>query len=870
ARAYSTPERQGLVAQGRDRLVVVAFAGVNVGEVERAIWGIPGALILNEEQIGDSMELTIEVASADTGRLVTIPGVQYIEPAPEVTPRNSTTRWIVQSNMAGVYPVYAAGIRGENQIVGITDGKIDTNHCSFRDAVNPIGPAHRKIIAYNTALGADFHGTHVGGIAAGDAGSDTADTRGIAYNAKIVFDDIPSFTETAMNAVLVQHHGQGARAHTNSWGNDGTTAYDSLCRGVDIFSYNNEDSLVLFAVTNTSTLKNPENAKNLLAIGNSGDTPSQGTICTGGTGPTSDGRRKPELWAPGCNTQSASSGTTCGITGATGTSMASPASAGVALLVRQYFTDGYYPTGIASGAGFVPTAALIKATMLNSCVDMTGPAGYPSNAEGWGRVLLDNSLVFPGDTRKLLVTDVRNASGLSTGASTDLNINVLGSGQQFRVTVAWTEPPATAGASFAAINDLDLEVVAPNGDLYKGNVFNTAVGASIIGGVKDDRNNVEQVHVNSPQVGSWTVRVRGTNVAVGTQGYAIVVTGDIVGGTPPPLVINLPMGAPTLIAPDVTTDIAVQVIPGTQTVVPGSPTLRYRATGSGSFLSSPLAALGGNDYRATLPAFACADTPQFYFTAMGSGGATASLPGNAPAGFLSATVGTLATTTVTQIDLDTTLPAGWSATGLWHLTASCPPGGTTCAGPRAAYYGQDATCTYNTGVANSGTLTSASIALPAVPPGGSITMTYCSALVTENLSPFDIATVSVNGTQVDQAAESASWETRTVNLTQFAGQNVTLAFRFDTVDEQFNTFRGWHVDNIRITATGQTCNQTTCYANCDGSTAAPILNVNDFICFQNKFAAGDSYANCDGSTTAPILNVNDFVCFQNRFAAGCP
>ncbi|MFN0132294.1 MAG: hypothetical protein ACKVW3_07180, partial [Phycisphaerales bacterium] len=42
ARAYSTPERQGLVAQGRDRLVVVAFAGVNVGEVERAIWGIPG------------------------------------------------------------------------------------------------------------------------------------------------------------------------------------------------------------------------------------------------------------------------------------------------------------------------------------------------------------------------------------------------------------------------------------------------------------------------------------------------------------------------------------------------------------------------------------------------------------------------------------------------------------------------------------------------------------------------------------------------------------------------------------------------------------------------------------------------------------
>ncbi len=61
-----------------------------------------------------------------------------------------------------------------------------------------------------------------------------------------------------------------------------------------------------------------------------------------------------------------------------------------------------------------------------------------------------------------------------------------------------------------------------------------------------------------------------------------------------------------------------------------------------------------------------------------------------------------------------------------------------------------------------------------------------------------------------------------------------------------------------------------CYANCDQSTIAPILNVNDFQCFLNHFAAGDPYANCDGSTTAPALNVLDFTCFLNGFAAGCP
>lgn len=61
----------------------------------------------------------------------------------------------------------------------------------------------------------------------------------------------------------------------------------------------------------------------------------------------------------------------------------------------------------------------------------------------------------------------------------------------------------------------------------------------------------------------------------------------------------------------------------------------------------------------------------------------------------------------------------------------------------------------------------------------------------------------------------------------------------------------------------------TCYANCDGSTVAPALNVNDFQCFLNKFAAGDPFANCDGSTVPPVLNVNDFQCFLNKFAAGC-
>jgi hypothetical protein len=70
--------------------------------------------------------------------------------------------------------------------------------------------------------------------------------------------------------------------------------------------------------------------------------------------------------------------------------------------------------------------------------------------------------------------------------------------------------------------------------------------------------------------------------------------------------------------------------------------------------------------------------------------------------------------------------------------------------------------------------------------------------------------------------------------------------------------------------TGTTIEGTpACYANCDRSTAAPILNVNDFVCFLGNFAVGDEYANCDSSEGTPTLTANDFLCFLNVYTGGC-
>jgi hypothetical protein len=76
----------------------------------------------------------------------------------------------------------------------------------------------------------------------------------------------------------------------------------------------------------------------------------------------------------------------------------------------------------------------------------------------------------------------------------------------------------------------------------------------------------------------------------------------------------------------------------------------------------------------------------------------------------------------------------------------------------------------------------------------------------------------------------------------------------------------------RIVLTGSCFAQAsgpTCYANCDGSTGTPFLNVADFTCFLQKFSTGNPYANCDGSTNIPVLNVADFTCFLQKFSIGC-
>ncbi|HYI09732.1 MAG TPA: S8 family serine peptidase [Thermoanaerobaculia bacterium] len=286
-------------------------------------------------------------------------------------------------------------------------------------------------------------------------------------------------------------------------------------------------------------------------------------------GPTDDGRFKPDLVAPGIAITSTRTDVNqaydhwgvCAIpagfrpyyTTQGGTSMANPLTAGAATLVRQYYADGWHAnnstvTNVSPvpAQGFNPSAALVKATLINGAWDMspgqygTGatkeiPAAWdtgktlPNNTEGFGRVDVEKSL-FPGSGfqdaagKRLKVHDV--TSGLQTGGSSNFTFDVGGNGDPLIVTLVWTDPQAATGAGTKLVNNLDLTVTAPGGaTTYFPNGVDKTSGA-------DTLNNVEQVKVTSPLTGLWTITVAGTNVpgnaesGSNTQPFALVISGE--------------------------------------------------------------------------------------------------------------------------------------------------------------------------------------------------------------------------------------------------------------------------------------------------------------------------------------------------------
>lgn len=532
-RSFTSAERRNLAAQGVLQFGVTLHDGADPDDAVRAATNA-GLEVIEVSNMGPRWGMLIQGKITAAEVLAQCETVAFIEEAADANLRNDVTVWVVQTNQTGNTSVWNHGLHGENMILGHIDDPVNINHDMFRDPVNNTpGPNHRKVVFYSGS-GSSTHGTHTAGTLCGDQQPITGSAfrNGHAYKARFAYSPIPS--TAGLYTALTDHYNVGARAHANSWGDDGTTAYTQWCQSIDQYSWDREDATVVFAVTNTSTLKTPENAKNVLAVGNTQQQPNQNNVGTGGVGPTFDGRRKPEIWAPGTGIFSASSTNPSGYVSLSGTSMACPAITGCCALIRQYYLEGWNYTTNGSRATtprpINPSGALVRATIMNGGVDMTGLTGYPGPREGWGRLLLENALWFDGDSRHILAFDLRNALGLTTGQIREYRFRVTSTSQQLKVTMTFTDWPAAVNASAAnvRVNDMNLEVVTPSGTLYLGNVIDTTQGLSTPGGSPDLINTTEMVILNTPEIGVWTARLRATAVNMGArQGAAIVATGDV-------------------------------------------------------------------------------------------------------------------------------------------------------------------------------------------------------------------------------------------------------------------------------------------------------------------------------------------------------
>jgi subtilisin family serine protease len=258
-------------------------------------------------------------------------------------------------------------------------------------------------------------------------------------------------------------------------------------------------------------------------------------------GPTGDGRLKPDIAAPGWYTSAAeaisgASNDHCDVKTLRGTSMASPTMAGNAVLIQQYFNEGFYPSGSKNqDDAFVPSGALIKAMLVHSGKAMdtvtyddgtqASTGGYPSNTQGYGKIRLSDVLNFGESTNNPITLfvkgDTNESSPLYASMSDTVTVDKFyiiappssSPPSPIRVTMTYTDQVGSAGSSRPLVNDLELRVKL-NGDVYVP-YYNTY----------SDINNIEMIDIAEPCGGcNYTIEVRAVSLSV-VQPYALVASG---------------------------------------------------------------------------------------------------------------------------------------------------------------------------------------------------------------------------------------------------------------------------------------------------------------------------------------------------------
>ncbi len=149
----------------------------------------------------------------------------------------------------------------------------------------------------------------------------------------------------------------------------------------------------------------------------------------------------------------------------------------------------------------------------------------------------------------------------------------------------------------------------------------------------------------------------------------------------------------------------------------------------------------------------------------------------------------------------------WTASGLWHqVDEDSSPYPESHSETRSWWYGQDVTGTYDTGAANSGALTSPHIQIP----DSGYYLRFWYWYETEAQGPdWDQrwVQISVDGgpfyNVLQLYDDPMNWwlQSPAIDLSAYAGHVIQVRFLFDTLDDAYNAYRGWYIDDFDISTT---------------------------------------------------------------------
>lgn len=375
-----------------------------------------------------------------------------------------------------------------------------------------------------------FHGTSTYSI---NFSSNADSTRGLCPDAQGIIADYSTFGNRYTHTAELLSPPYEAVYQSNSWGDPRTRNYTSVSQEMDDIIFIN-DMVITQSQSNAGNQDSRPQAwaKNIVAVGgikHYDDLDDSNDDWTSGasTGPAEDGRVKPDLSAYYDDVE-----TVNWPGGFSGTSAASPIVAGHFGLFHELWHNGIF--GNSTGSSVFdsrPHSTLARAMLINSAWQ------WPDNQtditrfrQGWGRP--DMRTLWNNTDTMFWVNETDVLQNLQSQSYT---LPLGSDATEFRATLVYIDRAGTTSSTLHRINDLSMRVTDPGGTQYWGNngLTTGSYNWSSSGGSSNTIDVVENVFVQNPQPGNWTIEVFADEVNQDTHSetgavdadYALVVTG---------------------------------------------------------------------------------------------------------------------------------------------------------------------------------------------------------------------------------------------------------------------------------------------------------------------------------------------------------